>query len=136
MTIPSIIDEKVAQIFHNYSAIEREKLLEIRTLIFQTAASTPRVGTLEETVKWGQVSYLTAQTKSGSIIRIDKIKNNDHKVGIFFHCQTDLVKNFRKQYPTVFEFEGNRCLIVQLSQPLPKKELSDCIKQALTYKIR
>ncbi len=66
-------DPNVAEVFKNYPNEAREKLLELRKLIFNTANSIEGVGTLEETLKWGQPSYLTSETKSGSTIRIDKV---------------------------------------------------------------
>ena len=35
----------------------------LRQLIFETAAATEVVGELEETLKWGEPSYLTPKTK-------------------------------------------------------------------------
>ena len=47
------------------------KLLQLRELIMKTAAATPEVGRLEETLKWGEPAYLTRQTGAGSTIRMD-----------------------------------------------------------------
>lgn len=135
MSIPKIVNPDVAKIFNNYTPAMRQKLLTLRTLILTTAAATPGVGPLEETIKWNQISYLTTQSKSGSIIRIDKINSSESKYGIFFHCQTDLISRFRKLYPTVFEFDGNRCLILSLNDTIPSKELTDCIQRTLTYRL-
>jgi len=40
-------------------------------MIFDVAKKTPGVGKLEEDLRWGQPSYLTLETGSGSTIRID-----------------------------------------------------------------
>jgi hypothetical protein len=72
----------------------KTKLLALRRLIFDTAKATKGVGTVEETLKWGQPSYLTPETGSGSTIRIDRVKSADNQVAVFFHCQTDLVETF------------------------------------------
>ena len=68
----------------------KSKLLALRRLIFATAKATEGVGALEEALKWGQVSYLTSETKSGSTIRIDRVKSAANQYAIYFHCQTDL----------------------------------------------
>ena len=57
--------------FGTYPEPVRTRLRALRRLIFDTASATKGVGALEETLKWGQPSYLTPQTKSGSTIRID-----------------------------------------------------------------
>ena len=45
--------------------------MKLRQLIFDVAAKTKDVGQLEETLKWGEPAYLTSESKSGSLIRID-----------------------------------------------------------------
>ena len=61
---------RVAQVFDSYPPALRTRLLALRALIFEVAASTPGVGELEETLKWGEPAYLTTQSKSGSTVRI------------------------------------------------------------------
>ncbi len=67
-------DPAVEAAFGAYPAPVKAKLLALRRLIFDTAKRTKGVGALEETLKWGQPSYLTPETKSGSTIRIDQVK--------------------------------------------------------------
>ena len=69
--------------------------MRLRELIFDVAAKTKDVGQLEETLKWGEPVYLTSQTKSGSLIRIDAKKTDPSKYAMYFHCQTSLVGTFR-----------------------------------------
>src|SRR5580698_158555 len=94
----------VEAVFSSYPKPVKAKLLALRRLIFDTAAATQGVGKLEETLKWGQPSYLTPESKSGSTIRIDRIKSSDSQYAIYFHCQTDLVETFRELYPTEFNY--------------------------------
>jgi hypothetical protein len=67
-------DNAVEAVFSAYPRPVQAKLLALRRLIFNTAKATPGVGRLHETLKWGQPSYLTCETKSGSTIRIDQAK--------------------------------------------------------------
>ena len=76
-------DPAVAAAFEAHPKSIKSKLLALRSLIFDTARSTEGVGALEETLKWGQVSYLTSASKSGSTIRIDRVKSAD-QVAVFF----------------------------------------------------
>jgi len=124
---------KVAATFMNYPEKMQSKLLFLRKLIFETAANTEGVGELEETLKWGQPSYLTPETKSGSTIRIDQIKSDPQKYAIYFHCQTTLVDTFREMFKDLFQYEGNRAIIFSDKDKIPKEELSHCISLALTY---
>ena len=126
----------VEEVFYAYPDRLREKLMLLRQLIFDTASETEGVGELEETLKWGQPSYLTTRSKSGSTIRIDSIKSDDQKYAIYFNCKTTLVDTFREIYPDEFNFEGNRVIIFDLSDKIPITELSDCISIALSYHLK
>jgi len=108
------------------------KLLALRQLILDTARATDGVGTLEETLKWGQVSYLTNESKSGSTIRIDQVKSEPDKYALYFHCQTNLVETFRELYPNLV-YGGNRCILLDATEALPKAALRHCVALALTY---
>ena len=105
----------------------------LRQLNFDVASRTDGVGELEETLKWGQPSYLTTQTKSGSLVRIDQIKSHEGKYAMYFHCQTTLVDTFKEMYRGQLEFGGNRSIIFNEKDKLPVKALSHCISMALTY---
>jgi len=111
----------------------RRKLLALRALIFKTAASTEGVGELEETLKWGEPAYVTAQSGSGSTIRIDWKKNRPAQYAMYFHCQTDLITTFRTIFPREFAYEGNRAIVFESDTKLPADALAFCIAAALTY---
>lgn len=127
-------DSKVAAVFGAYPAELRAKLLALRRLILDTARSLDGVGPLDETLKWGQPSYLT-QSKSGSTIRIDALKGGDG-YAMYVHCQTDLVETFRELYPTQMSYGGNRSILFKTNDRLPQKALAHCIGLALTYRAR
>ncbi|NQU58191.1 MAG: DUF1801 domain-containing protein, partial [Rhodospirillales bacterium] len=76
---------EVENVFKAYPEKLKRKLMSLRQLIFDTALEIERVGPLEETLKWGQPSYLTQQTKSGTTIRIDQIKSEPGHYGMFVH---------------------------------------------------
>lgn len=131
-----ITNPQVAAVFSNYPEKMREKLMFMRQLIFETAAATEGVGELEETLKWGEPSYLTPNTKSGSTVRIDWKQKNEEQYAMYFKCTTNLVETFREKYPTEFRYGGNRSIIFNEDDEIPVKELSDCIGLALTYHLR
>jgi hypothetical protein len=128
-------DAGVCAVFDSYTPALRTKLLALRQLILETAAQTEGVGTLQETLKWGEPAYVTVQTKSGSTVRID-CKKNQERYAIYFNCNTTLVDTFRSMFPGTFSFEGNRAIVFNLGDKLPKKELTFCIAMALTYHLK
>lgn len=136
MTTQPITNPAVASVFEEYPQPIQAKLLLLRQLIFDTAAKTTGVGQLEETLKWGQPSYLTPQTKSGSTIRIDQVKRQKDQIAIFFNCQTNLVEMFRDIYRYDLQFEGNRAILINIADDIPQGILGDCIAMALTYHLR
>src|ERR1017187_5821818 len=126
-------DPGVEAVFSAYPMPLKAKLLALRRLIFATAKATKGVGMLQETLKWGQPSYLTPETKSGSTIRIDRVKSAANQYAVYFHCQTDLVETFRELYPTELSYGGNRSILLDAAQKLPEPELRHCVALALTY---
>lgn len=128
-----IKNPEVAAVFDAYPKALKTKLLFLRQLIFEVASKIDGVGELEETLKWGQPSYLTTQTKSGSLIRIDQIESQQEKYAMYFHCQTTLVDTFKEMYRNQFVFGGNRAILFSVNDKVPVEELSHCISLALTY---
>lgn len=128
-----IVDPKVKEAFNGFAPAIRKKLMGLRKLIFDVANETEGVGELTETLKWGQPSYLTEQSKSGSTVRIGREKKTDGDYAIYFKCQTTLVASFKKRYNDKFRYEGNRAILFRLDDKIPVGELSHCISMALTY---
>ena len=125
----------VEAVFSTYPAPVKARLLALRRLIFDTADTTDGVGALEETLKWGQPSYLTPESKSGSTIRIDQVKAEAGRYAVYFHCQTDLVETFRELYPEL-RYGGNRSILLDAGEKLPEAALRHCVALALTYHLR
>jgi len=128
-------DPAVAAVFKAYPAGMRKRVLALRELVFDVAAKTEGVGPLTETLKWGQPSYLTEETKSGTTVRIDRLK----KAGgyaLYVHCQSGLVPRFRDLYGDTFRYEGKRALLFDIDARLPLAELRHCIGLALTHHLR
>jgi len=122
-------------LFGKYPAPVKAKLLALRRLIFETAKTIKGVGALEETLKWGQPSYLTPETGSGSTVRIDQVKPAADQVAVYFHCQTNLVETFRELYPEL-SYSGNRAVLLDAREKLPEAALRHCVALALTYHLR
>ena len=127
------LNSDAKKVFDAYPKTHRASMLAVRDLILDVAASIECVGELEETLKWGEPSYLTSESKSGTTIRIDWKPKNPDVYGIYVNCQTDLVKRFRREYSDTLQFEGDRAILISVTEPLPIEQLSECIAAALTY---
>ena len=95
------------------------------------ASETPGVGRIDETLKWGQPSYLTPETKSGSTLRLGATQ--DGQVALFTHCQTTIMSDFRSVFGSEFDFDGNRALHLDPQASLPEEPLRMLVASALTY---
>lgn len=126
-------DEKVAPVFDAVPDRARRRLLELRDLILETAAETEGVGEIEETLRWGEPSYITAKPKTGTTIRINALRDAPDFVALYVNCQTTLVDDWRRMFDGVLQFEGNRAVLVEIGRPLPVEALSRCISMALRY---
>jgi len=123
-------DPKVEEAFANYPDFVRDKMRYLRKLVIETAEETESITKLEETLKWGEPSFLT---KNGSTLRMDWKKKTPHQYAMYFQCTSRLVETFRMVFDHKFQYEGNRAVVFQLNQKIPVSELKECIKAALTY---
>ncbi len=125
-----IADPIVAEAFSKYPKRMRPKLMLLRRLVLETAAETEGVGPVEETLKWGEPSYLT---KKGSTIRIGWKQSKPDQYAMYFHCRSMLVETFRELYEGTFNFEGNRAIVFSEEDEVSVDRLKHCISLALTY---
>ena len=123
-------NKEVEEAFNNYPQEMREKLMLLRKLIIETASETEGVTSLEETLKWGEPSYLT---KGGSTIRMDWKKSKPDQYAMYFNCNTKLVDTFKERYKDEFKYEGNRAIVFHKNDTIPINELKHCILLSLTY---
>lgn len=125
-----IKNDKVEAVFQKYPAEIQEKLLYLRQLILETASEIESIKELEETLKWGEPSYLV---KKGSTIRLNRRKGHPTEYAIYFKCTSKLVATFKMVYKDQFNYEKNRAIVFNMTDEIPKKALKHCISLALTY---
>ncbi|MCB2102738.1 MAG: DUF1801 domain-containing protein, partial [Rhodobacterales bacterium] len=125
----------VAAVFDAQPPDVRARLLALRDLILDTAAETPGVGPIEETLKWGEPAYLTSASGSGTTIRING-RPGPGTYALFVNCRTRLVMDIADQYPDAFAVEGNRALVLDARAEPPVAALRHAIVLALTYHAR
>ncbi|MGI9388335.1 MAG: DUF1801 domain-containing protein [Methyloligellaceae bacterium] len=133
MTVPAITDSDVQAVFYGHDPKVRETLRELRKVVFRAADATPGVGALQETLKWGQISYLPRKPRVGTTVRIDRPALPDARASLFFHCQTTLLETFRERYPDSFTYVDNRSVQLDADWALHEAELQHCLGLALSY---
>lgn len=125
-----ITNPQVDTVFANYPELVRDKMQYLRGLVIETAEETEGVSILEETLKWGEPSFIT---KNGSTLRMDWKEKTPDQYAMYFQCTSRLVDTFRLVFNGKFQYEGKRAIVFQLNQKIPEAELKECIKAALTY---
>lgn len=123
-------DPKVALIFNKYPENIKSKIAYLRSLILETASEIPEITAIEETLKWGEPSYLV---QNGSTIRIHWKKKHPTQYAMYFKCTSQLVPTFKKVFKNLFKYEGNRAIIFNLEDKIPEVEIKKCISRALLY---
>lgn len=122
--------------FEAFPPALRHRLAEIRAIIFDLAAGDDRIGALEETLKWGEPAYLTEKTGSGSTIRLGRPRGRPDLAAVCFICHTPLVEEFRARFGDIFDYEGNRAVLLPVSGALARAPLEMMLSAALTYHLR
>ena len=127
-----ITDPDVKAVFDAYAPDLRDHLMRLRGLILEVVAGTPGTGSLVETLKWGQPSYLTEKPKSGTTVRIDADASNGGDYALYVPCTTSLIAEWKERYPGL-TYGGSRSVHFRLGDKLPENELAHCVATAMTY---
>ncbi len=125
----------VAAYLANCSPSIREGLLDLRALVYQAAAEDRWIGPLQETLKWGEPSYLTEITRSGTTLRLAVKKALPDTYGLFFNCRTRIAERITDLYPDTFTLDGKRGLLFSAGRNIPAEEVKACISLVLTYRL-
>ena len=123
------LSPQMQQKFSVYPCAAKDALLTLRAIILDLAMQN-NLQELEETLKWGQPSYLG---KHASTIRIDWNEKDPDHYRVYFICNTLLVETFRELYPKDFNYEANRVIVFSVGEKLPLNALKHCLTMALNY---
>ena len=126
---------EVHQVFDKCLPQTKQVLLTIRQWIFEIAENSGQVGEILECLKWGEASYVTHTPKSGTTLRLSELKSNPAEYGLFVHCQTTLIGEFRVAYP-YFRYDKNRGVLFDSDEPIQTDAIKQFIYLALSYHSR
>lgn len=111
----------------------RPGLMELRSLIFEVADEVG-AAPVNEVLRWGQPSYLSARPRESTATRLASTRDRLH-FGLFFHCRSTVIEEFRAQFPTDFRYDGNRGILFRPGEDLTHDKLRLCIAHALRYRV-
>jgi len=130
--------ENEKEIFDGFPDTIKARLLFIRGLILDEAEKIENIDAVEESLKWGQPSYLASyltRPKVGTPIRLGVEKKTPDCFGLYVPCQTNLIETFKHIYPDIFQYGGTRSILFKIGDDIDEAALRHCISMALTYRL-
>lgn len=124
------VSKQVAQIIEDYPAEARAVFNAVRKLVLVVARETVGAENTEETLKWGEPSYLA---EGGSTVRMKWSEKQPEQFSLYFNCNSILVETFKELYQDEFTYDGNRAMSFPIGKKLPEQALKHCISMAMQY---
>ncbi len=121
----NLIDQR----FNTYPQEVTELAFRMKALLYEVA-EVEKINQIEESFKWGEPCF---KAPDGSPIRMDWKEKTPENFYIFFICSTKLIETFKELYRHTLVFEGNRAIVLKISDEQPTIILKHCISLALRY---
>lgn len=122
--------QQVEEVFNKYPEEIQVKMRFLRQLVLQVAHELDEISEIEETLKWGEPSYLTPH---GSTLRMDWKEKTPHQYQMYFKCTSRLVDTFKIIFGNIFTYDGSRAIVFRIDEEVPVKPLIKCITATLLY---
>ncbi|NJM81806.1 MAG: DUF1801 domain-containing protein [Tabrizicola sp.] len=123
--------DEVRAAFAAAPPVSRQGMLALRQLIFDVAGGLPRIGPVEEALRWGEPAYLTPATGAGSTIRLGVPRSGGF--ALYCNCRTSLIDDFRAFAGASCRTEGNRAVVFRHPQEIDAALISILIRRSLTW---
>lgn len=124
------MEASVSAVIAHYPPQAKRVFRDVRKLLLKVAKQTAGLANTEETLKWGEPSYLA---KGGSTIRMKWTEKQPDEFSVFFNCNTSLIETIKELYSDEFSFDGQRALSFSLHEPIPANTLEHCFSMAMDY---
>lgn len=124
------VSTQVAHVIADYPSDAKAVFSKMRELVLSVASDTAGVENTQETLKWGEPSYLA---DGGSTIRMKWSNKQPDQFSLYFNCNSILVETFRELYRDEFTYDGNRAISFPLDEKVPEAALKHCLSMAMQY---
>ncbi len=128
------VSGQVEAVFAAVPEPQRSALQRLRQLVFDVADDVDAAPVREE-LEWGQPSYTASRHSESTAVRL-AMTSDGERFGLFFHCQSSVVPEFRTAFPDGFDYDGNRGILFRPGDDLQLDRLRLCVEHALTYRRR
>ncbi|MBX2883128.1 MAG: hypothetical protein KTR32_24465 [Granulosicoccus sp.] len=129
-----VTDSTVAQYVNDQTAPNQRVIKTLRTQLNKIRQQLPLCGDVQESLKWGELSFATEAPKTGTPIRLSYPVDEPGVCTLSVHCQTTLIAEFREMYPEL-RFDRNRSLLVD-HKSLASPPVLHFLEEAMTYHLR
>lgn len=126
----SKVSTQVAQTIVDYPPEAKVVFSTVRQLVLSVAKETAGLDKTEETLKWGEPSYLA---EGGSTVRMKWTEKQPDEFFLYFDCSSILVETFIELYQDEFNYDGNRAMSFPIGDVVPKDALRHCLSMAMQY---
>ena len=109
----------------------RVPLLMLREWIFDAGRDNPTIGAISEEMAWGQPSYVTQETKTGTPLRLGKFDNEN--IGVYFQHHTRLAACYHAAYGDVVRVHDRGVMVLVPDIMAIETTIRHCITLGLTY---
>jgi len=124
------VSTQVANVISDYPPSAKAVFSTLRELVLEVAKDTVGVENTQETLKWGEPSYLA---DGGSTVRMKWSEKQPDQFSLYFNCNSILVETFKELYRDEFTYDGNRAMSFPLDQKVPDAALKHCLSMAMQY---
>ncbi|KIN61368.1 hypothetical protein Z945_2360 [Sulfitobacter noctilucae] len=110
-----------------------QKAAQTCRALFAQIATQNGIGTKDESLKWGQLSWRPERPRTGSTLRMVWAPDTPDTLSLFVDCKTDLASRMSTLYPDVAGNDGRRCITFDLTAPLPEQAVAHLAQMTFTY---
>ncbi len=121
-------DPEIAAVLDSFPPDARAGVMQLRALVFETAAGIATPPQVTEALRWGQPAYLAPK---GSTLRLGVPKHA--RFGLFVHCQSRLIPEYREMFADRDRIEGTRAILFDGVDEIDPERHGWLIARALTY---
>lgn len=129
----SFRNSEVQATFDQYPPKPRHRLLQLRELIFDAARELDTIGELQESLRWGEPSYVPVRRRTGTPVRLGWKASSPDEISLLVHCQTSLISDFAGTLSGPLRTDGNRRIVLNVEGDLPAGPLTLFVQAAFTY---
>ncbi|TKZ21691.1 hypothetical protein FAP39_03565 [Shimia litoralis] len=133
MTMWPELPKDVQAVVRSWPSAAQSHFYTLRDILWGVAAADPAIGHLSEALRWGEPSFLTKQSGSGTTLRISWSAKHPDDIGIYVICRTDMLEQVRSLYPDSFRYVGTRGAMLSLNSDIPEDAVAFCGQRAFTY---